>query len=69
METGKFAYNANLVLMLYPEKWEDYDVQDEPKMFLKFEKNKLSHVRGRQEYTFERATGRFMRYRPDSTGA
>jgi hypothetical protein len=68
METGKFAYNANLVLMLYPEKWTDYDGQDNPKMFLKFEKNKLSHVRGRQEYTFERETGRFMRYRPASTG-
>lgn len=60
MESGKFAYNANLVLMLYPENWADYDQEDKPKMFLKFEKNKLSHVRTKQEYIFERQTARFL---------
>lgn len=57
METGKFAYNANLVLMIYPEKWDDYDNEDEPIMRLKYEKNKLSHYRGYQELIFTRKTG------------
>ena len=36
METGKFAYNANLVLLIYPKKWEDYDEEDEPILKLKY---------------------------------
>jgi len=57
METGKFAYNTNLVLMLYPDKWEDYDTQDEPILKMKYEKNKLSYYRGTQELIFTRKTG------------
>jgi len=37
--------------MLYPEKWEDYDESDAPTLIMKYEKNKLSHVRGKQFLT------------------
>ena len=54
METGKFAYNANLVLLLYPEKWEDYDNEDEPVLKMKYAKNKLSHYRLNDRLIFKR---------------
>jgi replicative DNA helicase len=57
METGKFAYNANLALLVYPDKWEDYDTQDEPVLIMKYAKNKLSHYRGIQKLAFTRMTG------------
>jgi len=56
METGKFAYNANLVLLIYPEKWEDYNAEDEPTLNLKYAKNKLSHVRKTDKIKFIRKT-------------
>jgi replicative DNA helicase len=56
METGKFAYNANLVLLLYPDKWEDYNTEDEPLLNLKYAKNKLSHVRTTETIKFIRKT-------------
>jgi hypothetical protein len=59
METGKFAYNANLVLLLYPEKWEEYDNSDSPMIVMKVAKNKLSHYRRSQLLRFNRATSRF----------
>ena len=60
METGKFAYNADLVLLLYPEDWERYDTEDEPILKVKYAKNKLSHYRGLREITFQRATSRMQ---------
>ena len=54
LETGKFAYNANLVLLLYPKNWEEYDSQDEAVLLMKYAKNKLSHIRGREELIFKR---------------
>jgi len=54
METGKFAYNANLVLLLYPKKWEEYNNQDEPLLLMQYAKNKLSHIRGKDELIFKR---------------
>ncbi len=56
METGKFAYNANLVLLLYPEKWERYDDEDEPILRMKYAKNRLSHYRGEDGLKFVRET-------------
>jgi replicative DNA helicase len=59
METGKFAYNANLVLLLYPQKWEEYDTSDSPTIVMKSSKNKLSHYRRSQLLRFNRATSKF----------
>jgi len=54
METGKFSYNANLVLLIYPDKWADYSDSDEPELNLKYAKNKLSHYRGTKKIKFIR---------------
>jgi replicative DNA helicase len=54
METGKFAYNANLVLLLYPDNWEDYDSQEEAILLMKYAKNKLSQFRGSEELIFKK---------------
>ena len=56
METGQFAYNANLVLLISPEKWEDYNEQDEPVLNVRYAKNKLSHVRTTDKIKFIRKT-------------
>ena len=55
METGKFAYNANVVWMLYG-KTEDLK-SDEPTLTLEYVKNKLSDYKGIQYLLFKRATG------------
>ncbi len=67
METGKFAYNANLVLLLYPQKMEDYDNEDieKPLFYMKYAKNKLSHYRGRDRLEFERTTSRLTEVRSE----
>ena len=56
-ETGKFAYNADIVLMLYPKNWSEYNSQNEPTLIMKYEKNKLSPFKGIQALTFTRGTG------------
>ncbi len=58
METGKFAYNANLVWMLYPKNYEDFKTNDAPTLVLEFVKNKLSYFRGMLYLTFTKAQGR-----------
>jgi len=63
METGKFAYNANLVLLLYPEKWEDYDNEDEAVLKMKYAKNKLSHYRLTDRLIFKRNTSRIAEWK------
>jgi hypothetical protein len=55
METGKFAYNANVVWLLYG-KTEDLK-SDEPTLTLEYVKNKLSDYKGFQHLSFTRATG------------
>ncbi len=57
METGKFAYNANVVWLLYPE---DQKRKNDPEVKLKLEyaKNKISEFKGIQELTFVRAKGK-----------
>lgn len=58
METGKFKYNANLVLLLYPDNPEEYDTQESPTLNVKYAKNKLSHYRGTDKVTFNRLYSR-----------
>jgi replicative DNA helicase len=55
METGKFAYNANVVWLLYGKAEEL--VKAEPFLTLEFVKNKLSDYKGIQDIQFKRATG------------
>jgi DNA primase len=62
METGKFAYNANLVWLLYSNTQEELK-QDEPLLTLEYVKNKLSDFRGNQSLTFKRATGTMEEFR------
>ncbi|TVL97419.1 MAG: hypothetical protein CV087_22330 [Candidatus Brocadia sp. WS118] len=59
METGKFAYNANLVWVLYPDDAEKFRMEDEPVIVLSYEKNKISGFKGHQKLTFMRKQGRF----------
>lgn len=56
METGKFKYNANLILLLYPENmdFDNYDTQEDATIEIKYAKNKLSHYRGIDTVTFHR---------------
>ncbi len=56
MESGKFAYNANLVLLLYPESWESYNEDDDSILKMEYAKNKLSHYRGTDDIEFIRKT-------------
>lgn len=55
METGKFAYNANVVWLLYG-KVEDLK-SAQPILTLEYVKNKLSDFKGIQNLEFTRATG------------
>jgi hypothetical protein len=56
METGKFAYNANVIWLLYPS---DPDSINQPYQTLELEyaKNKLSYFKGIQALDFIRSTG------------
>lgn len=57
METGKFAYNANVVWLLYPK---DAKLKNDPRveLVLEFAKNKISDFKGEKELTFIRAKGK-----------
>lgn len=55
METGKFAYNANVVWLLYGKA--DELKSEEPTLTLEYVKNKLSDYKGIQYLSFKRATG------------
>ena len=57
METGKFAYNATVIWLLYPENIEQFEETPEPMLRLKFEKNKLSSFTGCQKLKFIKAKG------------
>ena len=56
METGKFAYNANVIWLLY---LNDPDTINQPNQILELEfaKNKLSDFKGIQNLDFTRSTG------------
>lgn len=57
METGKFAYNANVVWLLYPR---DAKLKNDPRveLVLEFAKNKISDFKGEKGLTFIRAKGK-----------
>jgi replicative DNA helicase len=55
METSKYAYNANVVWLLYGKS--DDLKKEEPILTLEYAKNKLSDYKGTQELLFKRATG------------
>lgn len=57
METGKFAYNANVVWLLFPQDDKLFEEMREPVLVLKYAKNKLSSFQGRRELNFNKATG------------
>ncbi len=56
MESGKFAYNASLVLLLSADKVDDLK-SDKPVINIEFTKNKLSDFKGTQKVEFVRACG------------
>ena len=57
METGKFSYNANAVLLLYPENRELYKLKEDSILVIDYGKNKLSHFKGIQRVTFKTSRG------------
>jgi len=57
METGKFAYNANVIWLLYPHDPNNID-QSSVILELEFAKNKLSDFKGIQHLDFLRSTGK-----------
>jgi DNA primase catalytic core len=58
METGKLAYNSNVVWLLYPENVKTFSTDDEPILKLAFAKNKLSHFRSTIDLKFIRKTSK-----------
>ena len=63
METGKFAYNANVVWLLYADKADDLQ-SSKPVLQLEFAKNKLSDYKGIVEIEFDRSKGVVTEYSP-----
>lgn len=57
METGKFAYNATVIWLLYPENIKQFEETPEQMLRLKFEKNKLSSFTGYRKLKFIKAQG------------
>jgi replicative DNA helicase len=55
METGKYGYNADLIILLSPKYPDTYGDQDEPIIKADFGKNKLESFRGTMEFKFIRA--------------
>lgn len=59
MESGKFAYNAQVVWILYPKgKDEEFKKESEPTLILDYAKNKFSAFNGFQELVFTKAQGK-----------
>jgi DNA primase len=55
METGKYGYNADLVILLTPKDLNNYMSQDTPIIKAVFGKNKLESFKGTMEFRFIRA--------------
>lgn len=60
METGKLAYNSNLVWVLYPEDREKFKTEPEPILRLSYDKNKLSHYKGYRNFTFVKKSNQML---------
>lgn len=58
MESGKFAYNANLVWILYRDSKDDSEGSTVSMLKLKYAKNKLSPFKDIQDLTFKKLQGR-----------
>ena len=61
METGKFAYNANVIFLMYADD-PAVMVTPSPVLNLEYAKNKLSDFRGTQYLLFERTKGLLSEY-------
>jgi replicative DNA helicase len=59
MESGKFAYNANVVWLLYAESQSEKNAT-EVKINLSYAKNKVSGFKGKLKLTFVRAEGKMI---------
>ena len=60
MESAKYAYNADAILLLTPaDEMESFRVQEEPYVNLTFEKNKLSGYRDTLRLKFRKAIATF----------
>ncbi len=66
MESSKYAYNANAVFMLYPEKWEDFTSPENisPYLVIDIQKNKLSDFKHPIFATFTKRAA-FMAIEPE----
>jgi hypothetical protein len=69
METGKYGYNADLVWAIYPDferekSIDQWDVEETPRLILKYAKNKLSSFRGTQKLVFTRGYGKITEFKP-----
>jgi hypothetical protein len=62
METGRYAYNANVIWLLYPN---DPKTTNDQRLLLdlEFAKNKLSDFKGIQSLDFTRSTGTIKEFR------
>lgn len=60
LESSKFAYNANVVLMLHPENFALFKESTESHLMLYFEKNKISAFKGKQRLYFMKNNGRLL---------
>ena len=61
METGKFAYNANVIFLMYPDDPANM-ILPSPRINLEYAKNKLSDFRATQYLLFERTKGLISEY-------
>ena len=57
METAKYSYNANVVIMLYPEEMEAFFNNDSPVLVLDVQKNKHSDFKKSLAVNFAKASG------------
>jgi len=55
MESGKYGYNADLIVLLTPKDPDNYGSEAEPIIIADFGKNKLESFRGKMEFKFIRA--------------
>ena len=65
METGKYGYNADLIMLLSPKDPETYGSEDKPIIVANFGKNKLESFKGTMEFEFDRAKS-VMRFKNNS---
>ena len=60
IETNKYAYNAQVILLLHPENDTDYKNSSEPLIQLIVEKNKLSSFKGKITLKFIKSHSCFI---------